>query len=95
MSQASEGTHSSHAHPLPCSSTPLPPESVEVPWSCREWNQKKAGTGDPALPDEQAPPHRACDGAKTTQGTAKWTLGKKVGDTDNINSKGVVRGLCH
>lgn len=41
MSRASEGTHSSHAHPLPCSSTLLPPESVEVPWSCREWNQRR------------------------------------------------------
>lgn len=41
LSRASEGTQSSHAHPLPCSSTPLPPESVEVPWSWREWSQRK------------------------------------------------------
>lgn len=41
LSQASEGTHSSHGHPLPCSSSPLPPESVEVPGGCREWRQGK------------------------------------------------------
>lgn len=54
---------------------------------------EKAGTREPALPDEQALPHQACDGAKTTQGTAKWTLGKKVWDTNNINSKGIARGM--
>lgn len=41
LSGASEGTHSSRAHPLPCSSTPLPPESVVVPWSWREWSQRR------------------------------------------------------
>lgn len=53
----------------------------------------KAGTGKPTLPDKQALPHQARDGAKTTQGTAKWTLGKNVWDTNNINSKGIARGL--
>lgn len=84
---------------FPCPSpamliNPIPTRECGGALELQGVESENPGTGEPALPDEQALPHRACDGAKTTQGTAKWTLGKKVGDTDNINSKGVARGLC-
>lgn len=57
-----------------------------------ELRSQKSGAGGLGLPNKQALPHPACCGAKTTQGTTKWTLGRKGPGTNDTNSKGTTRG---